>query len=63
MATQKEIRAAKATYLREWRKKNPEKNKQYVESYWSRRIERTKAEQEQQQTNQTTGAKPENKQK
>lgn len=48
MATQEEIRQAQAAYLREWRKKNPEKNKQYVESYWNRRIERMKAKQEQQ---------------
>ena len=46
MATQTEIRQAQAAYLREWRKKNPEKNKQYVESYWNRRIERMKAEQQ-----------------
>jgi hypothetical protein len=57
MATQKEIRAAQAAYLREWRKKNPEKNRMYCESYWNRRIERMKAEQ---QTSQTTGATPEN---
>lgn len=54
MATQTEIRQAQAAYLREWRKKNPEKNKQYVESYWNRRIERMKAEQ------QTTGTALEN---
>lgn len=53
MATQKEIRQAQAAYLREWRKKNPEKNRMYCESYWNRRIERMKAEQ------QNTGATPE----
>lgn len=53
MATQAEIKQAQAAYLREWRRKHPEKNKQYVESYWSRRIERMKAEK--MQTSQTAG--------
>jgi len=60
MASKAEIKQAQAAYLREWRKKNPEKNKQYVENYWSKRIDRMKAEQEQ-QTNQTTGTEPENR--
>ncbi len=54
MATQAEIKQAQAAYLREWRRKHPEKNKQYVENYWNKRIDRMKAEQEQ-QTNQTAG--------
>lgn len=58
MATQAEIRQAQAAYLREWRKKNPEKNRQYVETYWNKRIDRMKAEQ---QTS-AAGTEPENKQ-
>lgn len=57
MASKAEIKQAQAAYLREWRKKNPEKNKQYVENYWNKRIDRMKAEQEQQ--TKTAGAEPE----
>lgn len=59
MASKAEIKQAQAAYLREWRKKNPEKNKQYVEKYWNKRIDRMKAEQEQ-QTNQTAGTEAKN---
>lgn len=62
MASKAEIKQAQAAYLREWRKKNPEKNKQYVENYWNKRIDRMKAEQKQ-QTNQTAGTEPENRSK
>ena len=28
---------AQREYLREWRKKNPEKNAQYINNYWERK--------------------------
>ena len=34
---QARIRAAKAAYQREWRKKNPEKHKAYVENWWAKK--------------------------
>ena len=30
-------RAARAAYQREWRRKNPEKHKGYVENYWAKK--------------------------
>ncbi|MFZ2341154.1 MAG: sigma factor-like helix-turn-helix DNA-binding protein [Bacteroidales bacterium] len=32
-----EAKAAKAAYQNEWRKRNPEKVKQYIENYWERK--------------------------
>ena len=32
-------RQAKNEYQRQWRKKNPEKVKQYQESYWIRKVQ------------------------
>ena len=31
---QARIRAAKAAYQREWRRKNPEKHQRYVDNWW-----------------------------
>ena len=45
---------ADALFRKYFTKKNPEKNRMYCESYWNRRIERMKAEQ------QTTGTALEN---
>lgn len=38
--TQKAIRASRAAYQREWRRKNPGKNKEYIDRYWENRIKR-----------------------
>lgn len=32
-----EAKAAKAAYQNEWRKRNPEKAKRYIENYWERK--------------------------
>lgn len=40
--TQKEMREAKAAYMREYRKKNPQKIKEINDNYWKRKIEREK---------------------
>ena len=32
-----EAKAAKAAYQNEWRKRNPEKAKRYIETYWERK--------------------------
>ena len=52
-----QAKRARAAYLREWRKQNPEKFQAQIERYWERKAEKM---QEEQQTNQTTGATPEN---
>lgn len=36
--------SAKALYLREWRKKHPGKNAQYVKAYWQRKDEQLRGE-------------------
>ena len=38
--------ATRAEYLREWRKKNPEKNSQYCRNYWKRREAEARQQQE-----------------
>lgn len=38
---------ARSNYLREWRKRNPEKTKQYAEKHWERIAERLMQESEQ----------------
>ena len=48
-----QAKRARAAYLREWRKQNPEKFQAQLERYWERKAEKM---QEEQQTNQTTGA-------
>lgn len=35
----KEAQIARAAYKREWSKKNPEKNKEYMARYWQRKAE------------------------
>ena len=35
---EKDIRAAKAAYAREWRKRNPGKASEYMRRYWMRRV-------------------------
>lgn len=37
---------AKRAYMREWRRKNPDKVKASMERYWTRRAEREAAERE-----------------
>lgn len=41
-----EARAARAKYMREWRRKNPDKAREYEAAKWQRRADRTKAERE-----------------
>lgn len=41
----KEAKAARAAYMREWRKRNPEKKKQYEEAQWERKARKIKEEQ------------------
>ena len=38
--TQKAVKASRAAYQREWRRKNPGKNKEYIDRYWENRIKR-----------------------
>lgn len=42
----KEAKAARAAYMREWRKRNPEKKKQYEEAQWERKAKLMKQEKE-----------------
>ena len=42
----KEARAARAKYMREWRKKNPEKQREYDAKKWERKGQQIKAERE-----------------
>lgn len=41
-----EAKAARAAYMREWRKKNPEKVREYEARKWERRAEKEKKEKE-----------------
>jgi len=40
MSMTQEAKKERAAYAREWRKKNPEKNKEYVDSYWKRKAQK-----------------------
>lgn len=46
MAMTAEARAARAKYMREWRKKNPGKQKEYTAKTWERKGEQIRAERE-----------------
>ena len=46
MAMTPEARAARAKYMREWRKKNPEKQREYDAKKWERKGEQIRAERE-----------------
>jgi hypothetical protein len=46
MAMTAEARAARAKYMREWRKKNPGKQKEYTAKTWERKGEKIRAERE-----------------
>ena len=47
MATMtKEAKLARAQYMREWRKKNPEKQREYDAKKWDRKGQQIKAERE-----------------
>jgi len=35
-----EAKIERAAYRREWNKKNPEKNKEYIARYWQRKAEK-----------------------
>ena len=41
-----EARAARARYMREWRKRNPEKQRQYSAAKWERKAAQYRAEKE-----------------
>ena len=42
-----EARSAYNQYMREWRKKNPEKSRAYKEKFWERRAEQIREEHDQ----------------
>ena len=46
MAMTAEARAARAKYMREWRKKNPEKQREYDAKKWERKGQQINAERE-----------------
>lgn len=35
MTLSKEAKKSRAEYMKEWRRKNPEKNKEYIARYWN----------------------------
>ena len=41
-----EARIARAKYMREWRKKNPEKQREYDARKWERKAEKIRTERE-----------------
>ena len=54
MAMTPEARAARAKYMREWRKKNPEKQREYDAKKWERKGEQIRAEREAAANSQST---------
>ena len=46
MALSEAARKAKAAYLREWKRRNPDKQRQYVETYWERKAAQMRAQKE-----------------
>lgn len=42
----REARAARAAYMREWRRKHPEKQREYTARKWERKGEQIRAERE-----------------
>ena len=46
MAMTPEARAARARYMREWRRKNPEKQREYDAKKWERKAAEIKRERE-----------------
>ncbi len=45
-AEQARIRAARAAYQRDWRKRNPEKHKAYVNNYWMKKAKEMEAQEQ-----------------
>ena len=41
-----EAREVRNAYYREWRKKNPEKMKQYQENYWKKKAQKMQEQEE-----------------
>lgn len=41
-----EAKAVKAKYAREWRKKNPDKTREYIARYWEKQAQKFQQEQE-----------------
>ncbi len=58
--TTEAARLAYNAYLRAWRQAHPDRVREHNRRYWEKKAARM---QKQQQTNQTAGAEPENKQK
>lgn len=46
MALTPEARAVRAKYMREWRKRNPDKQREYNEKKWERKAEKIRQERE-----------------
>ena len=46
MALSPEARKARALYMREWRRKNPEKQREYNEKKWERKAAKMKKEEQ-----------------
>ena len=46
MSEEQKIRAARAAYAREYRRKNPDKIRAIQNRYWAKKSERTKGEEE-----------------
>ena len=44
-----DAKKARAEYMREWRRRNPEKTRQQRERYWAKRAERMAADRQAQQ--------------
>ena len=42
MALTPEAKAARAKYMREWRKKNPQKQREYAERQWEKKAQQAK---------------------
>lgn len=49
------IRAAQAAYQREWRRKNPEKHKQYVQNWWAKKAREMEVKKDEQYQDPTGG--------
>ena len=46
MAMTPEAKVARARYMREWRKRNPEKQKEYMENMWQKKADQREQERE-----------------
>lgn len=51
-----EARAKHAAYMREWRARNPEKEREYQRRYWERKAEQEQGDEWQQRQSEKTSA-------